>query len=500
MNTEQASEVDASAGVTKQPLNLQLDIQKKSACERHVKVSIPRSDIDLYFKKQFDELVPRAEVPGFRAGKAPRQFVENKFRKQVADQVKGSLLMDSLAQISEGDHFSAISEPDLAYDKVDIPDDGPMTYEFNIEVRPEFDLPSWKGISIEKPDRTISDEELSHRLDYLRTRNSALVPIEEAAQADDTVVCRVTGRLADKVVTEADDVAFSVLPTVTFHDARLEGFDQLMIGAKAGDKRHGKVAISEFSENPALQGQKVDVEFEVLEVKRFERLDDEGVKEKYGVDSIGEIKDLIRDSLQKQLEYDQRQAVRNQISRLLTESATWELPPDLLRRQFRRELNRAVMELRSSGYSDEEIQIRENSLRQDILRRTEMLLKEHFILERIAEQEKIEDAPEDYDVEIAKIAMSSGDSPRRVRARLERQGQMDVLRNLIIERKVIELIESQAQVKPTSTPGFSRVKEAAVNFAFGGRSEGDIPEAKYEEAAPAPIPGTVVPGSAQNKS
>ncbi|MFN9541071.1 MAG: trigger factor, partial [Planctomycetota bacterium] len=460
----------------------------------------PRPDLEWSLKKQFEAGVPRAEVPGFRAGKAPRQFVENKFRKQVADQVKGSLLMDSLAQISEGDHFSAISEPDLAYDKVDIPDDGPMTYEFNIEVRPEFDLPSWKGISIEKPDRTISDEELSHRLDYLRTRNSALVPIEEAAQADDTVVCRVTGRLADKVVAEADDVAFSVLPTVTFHDARLEGFDQLMIGAKAGDKRHGKVAISEFSENPALQGQKVDVEFEVLEVKRFERLDDEGVKEKYGVDSIGEIKDLIRDSLQKQLEYDQRQAVWNQISRLLTESATWELPPDLLRRQFRRELNRAVMELRSSGYSDEEIQIRENSLRQDILRRTEMLLKEHFILERIAEQEKIEDAPEDYDVEIAKIAMSSGDSPRRVRARLERQGQMDVLRNLIIERKVIELIESQAQVKPTSTPGFSRVKEAAVNFAFGGRSEGDIPEAKYEEAAPAPIPGTVVPGSAQNKS
>lgn len=496
MNTEQATEADASAGVTKQPLNLQLDIQKKSACERHVKVSIPRSDIELYYKKQFDDLVPRAEVPGFRAGKAPRQFVENKFRKQVTDQVKGALLMDSLAQISEGDHFSAISEPDLAYDKVDIPDDGPMTFEFNIEVRPEFELPSWKGISLEKPERTISDEELSYRLEYLRTSNAALIPVDEPAQLNDTVVCRVTARQGDKVVAEADELVLTVLPTLTFHDARFEGFDRLMVGAKAGDRRQGEITVSEFSENAEVQGKTLNVEFEVLEVKRFEQLSDDGVIQKYGVESIGEIKDLIRDSLQKQLEYNQRQAVRNQISRLLTESANWELPPDLLRRQFRRELNRAVMELRSSGYTDEEIQIRENGLRQDILRRTEMLLKEHFILERIAEQEKIEDSPEDYDFEISKIALSSGESPRKVRARLERQGQMDVLRNLIVERKVIELIESRANVKATAAAAFSRVKEAAVNFAFGGPVEADIPEAKYEDATAAPIPGK----SLQNKS
>ncbi len=496
MNTEQAMEVEATEVATKQPLNLQLDIQKKSACERHVKVSIPREDIESYFKKQFDDLMPRAEVPGFRAGKAPRQIIENKFRKQIADQVKGALLMDSLAQISDGDHFSAISEPDLAYDKVDIPETGPMTFEFNIEVRPEFELPNWKGIALEKPSREITDEELNYRLDYLRTRNVALVPVEGAAEANDTVVCRLTARLDGKVVAEADETRLEVLPTVIFHDARLEGFDKLMIGAKAGDRREAEINVSEFAENAAIQGKTLQVEFEVLEVKRTEALDDEQVKARYGVESIGEIKDLIRDSVEKQLEYDQRQAVRDQISRLLTESATWELPPDLLRRQFRRELNRAVMELRSSGYSEEDVRLRENGLRQDVLRRTETLLKEHFILERIAEEEKIEDSPEDYEVEILKIAASSGDSPRRVRARLERQGQMDVLRNLIIERKVIELIESKAEVKPAKGAEFKKISEAAVEFAFGGSAEADIPEAKFEESAPAPIPGA----APQNKS
>ena len=91
----------------KKSLNLKIDVKEESACERHVTVTIPRDDIESYFNKQFDTLVPRAEVPGFRVGKAPRAIVEKKFRKQVADQVKGSLLMDSLTQISDDETFSA---------------------------------------------------------------------------------------------------------------------------------------------------------------------------------------------------------------------------------------------------------------------------------------------------------------------------------------------------------------------------------------------------------
>ncbi len=75
---------------------------------------------------------------------------------------------------------------------------------------------------------------------------------------------------------------------------------------------------------------------------------------------------------------------------MLTESATWELPPDLLRRQATRELERSVMELRSSGFSDEQIMTHVNTLRQNSAKTTATALKEHFILERIAEEENIE--------------------------------------------------------------------------------------------------------------
>ncbi|MEQ1826044.1 MAG: trigger factor family protein, partial [Pirellula sp.] len=96
-------------------LELGVKIDKPSTCQRHVVVTIPRSEIERYFKNAFNEIAPKADLPGFRAGKIPRKLLENRFKKTVADQVKSSLVMDSLQQITDGGEFSAISEPDLDY-------------------------------------------------------------------------------------------------------------------------------------------------------------------------------------------------------------------------------------------------------------------------------------------------------------------------------------------------------------------------------------------------
>src|SRR5207247_1802338 len=127
-------------------LNLEVKIDSRSACERHITVTISRDDVERYFGNAFTELMEKAAVPGFRAGRAPRKLVEKRFRKDVKDQVKSSLLMDSLQQISDEHELSPISEPDFNPLAIEVPDEGPMSFEFDIEVRPEFDLPNWKGL------------------------------------------------------------------------------------------------------------------------------------------------------------------------------------------------------------------------------------------------------------------------------------------------------------------------------------------------------------------
>lgn len=482
---------DLSAGEeATRKLDLSVDVQNVSACRRHVRVSIARSEVDRYFDERFEKLVPEAEVPGFRAGKAPRALVENRFRKQVAEQVKGALIMDSLAQINSAGHFSAISEPDLDYEKVILPEESDFRFEFDIEVRPEFKTPEWRGLRIRRPVYEISEEKILASIQRLSNSSGALVPVEEPAAAGDTVICEVSSTLDGEQLAFADELPIRLLPTVSFEDAVIEHFDQLMTGAVAGDERIANATISSFADREEYQGKTVSVRFRVLDVKRTEATSLAEVAARTGFESPDELRSWVRSQLAEQLEYLQRQAVRDQISQRLTESADWDLPPELLRRQFRRELQRSLLELKRSGFSPEEIRSHENRLRQDAMRRTEALLKEHFVLERIAEEEKIEDTNEDYDLEIARIANHSNESPRKVRARLERTGQIDSLRNMIIEQKVINMIMEQATFEDVPAEDEKQGRVEAVAFSLAGEAASDIPDAKYAEPEQSrPLPG-----------
>ncbi len=162
-DTETKDAPEADEAPEQQRLNLEVKIDAPSACQRHVTVKIPHEDVERYFDQAFGELMPEAHVPGFRAGRAPRKLVEHRFRKEVKDQVKSNLLLDSMSQLSDEQKLAAISEPDVDLAAVEVPDEGPMTFEFDIEVRPDFDLPQWKGLEGRTARRAISPIRTSTR-------------------------------------------------------------------------------------------------------------------------------------------------------------------------------------------------------------------------------------------------------------------------------------------------------------------------------------------------
>lgn len=478
---------EEKAAQEKAKLTLEVDVKKPSACERHVTVTIPREDIERYFTDTFDELVPKAEIPGFRAGKAPRKLVEKQFRDRAVDQVKGKLLMDSMAQVSEECDFSAISEPDFDFEAVVMPEEGPLKFEFNIEVRPEFDMPQWQGLSLEKPVHDYTDEDIDRNLHKLLAKYGQLAPVDGPAEANDHVVLNITFSKDGDVVNSLTEETVQLKKELSFVDAKIENFDKLLIGAKAGDRKTVDVKLSDDAEEESLRGQTVSAEIEVLDVKRLElpELTNAFLDRIGGFEDEDELRDEVRKELERHLDYHQQQKLRQQITRELTKTAKWELPEKLLKRQARRELDRAVMELRSAGFNDDVIQQHANQLRQNSLKTTETALKEHFILERIAEENKFEAEPADYDNEIRQIAAQSGESARRVRARMEKRGQIDTLRNQIVERKVINLITEHATIKevPLELP---TQDTAALEFAIAEKQEANIPEAKHGEEQPIP--------------
>lgn len=487
-----STETDSSAEATLEAPKLQYDVKidKLSACERHVIVTIGRAEIDRYYKQAFDEVVPKADLPGFRTGKAPRKLIESRFKSEVAEQVKNSLVIESLQSITEGDHFSAISEPKFNFKVIEVPDQGDFVYEFDIEVRPDFETPKWEGLELKRLVFNLSDTDVDKQTARTLTRFAKGEAVDGEAELGDTLVLNVKFYEGDKLVSQAEEREVTLRTKLTFGDAIVEDFGKLMTGVKEGEKRETSVTISDSAPNPAHRGKAYKAEFEVIEIRRI-MIDDltPSVLGSLGFETPAELREFVREELERQFVYHQQQDLRKQIVGTLTQGADWEMPEGLVSSQTNRELQRMVLELQRNGFNRDQIMQYVNLSRNNARQTTVAALREHFVLEKIAEELKIEPSADEYDDEIELLAEQSDLSPRRMRARLEKSGQMDAVRNQIIERTVIEKITAAAKVSDVQDTEFLKrdTESTSIDFVISGELV-DIPEAEHDNDA-ASFPG-----------
>ncbi len=493
MENDEALGVDAAQAETQEPL-LQYDVKvdSKSACERHVVITIPRAEIDRYRTKAFADIAPKAQIPGFRAGKAPRKLVESQFKEQVLEQVKSSLVMDSLQMVTDGGHFSAISEPDFDYNALSLPEEGDFRYEFSIEVRPDFETPKWEGLELKRPVCELTDADIDNHLSRTLTRFIPSEATDEPVALGDTIVLNATFSKDGRELSKLEEEEVVVRKRLIFGDANIQDFSDLVVGKKEGDKFTTNITISDMSENEALRGQEVQAEFEIHEVRRIVVSEIGATQlDSLGFDTLEELRQFVRAELERQFEYIQRQALRKQIVDSLTKDANWEMPESLVRRQTNRELQRQMLELQRSRFTQQQISALMNAARLNAKETTVRALREHFVLEKIAEDLKIEPTTDDYDREIELIAEQTDSSARRVRARLEKTGQMDAIRNQIIEQHVIDRIATAATLVDEPDKSFlnEKVDVSSVDFLVAG-SESAIPDAKHNNE-PEATPGSL---------
>ena len=466
-----------------------VEIKDVGPCKKHIKVTVDRQAIDARFGEKFSELTADASVSGFRPGKAPRKIVERRFQREVGDQVKTEVLMASLEQLAEDHDIAPLSHPNLDPAAIDLPRQGPLVYEFEVEVRPQFDLPNYKGLKLKRVVHTFTDDEVAQEERRLLAPHGQVVPKPEGnVQVGDIITTDVTTRDGDRVVSTLKETQFRVDKKLAFKDAVAPRFAEQVQGANPGDVKAVDIELSTAAADADLRGKTLKATFDIKDVKtlRLPELTHEFLHT-FGVHSADELHELIRVILQRRLEYTQRQSAREQVLEHINAAASWQLPQDLLMRQARKAMARRVMEMRSDGIAEEEIAQRQRLLQQDIRRSTERALKEHFVLQKIAEVEKIEIGEEDLNDEIDRLAEQSEESPRKVRARLEKEDLLDALAAEMIERKALDLILDSAEyddqpLTQEDAPAVSTVEEQTVP---GEMQDLSTPPPETETPAPA---------------
>ncbi|MEW4566420.1 trigger factor [Tautonia sp. JC769] len=449
---EGAQDADAS----KRRLNLDVQITDAGPCKKHLKIAVPRSDIDQQFEESLGTFRREALVPGFRPGKAPTQLVQRRYRKEVAGQVKSALLMACMEQLDEEHKLNPITQPDFDFDALEIPEDGPMEFELEVEVQPEFETPEYKNLVVKRPVRKIADADVDRQYQGFLERYAQVVPkLEGGADPGDFVVADLAFQNEGQTLNEVKEVQFRLQPQLRFQDGVIPDLATALAGVKPGESRSTKAEIGTSSPDAALRGKTVDVTIQVHDLKTIRLPEtDQAFFQGIGFDNEADLKDALRSVLERRGEFQARQAVRRQIVEQLIERCPFDLPTDLVKRQEVSTLRRLVSEMREAGYSDSELRAREAEIRANAHDVTLRNLKEFFLLSKIADAEEIKVEDDDLAEEISLIAMRSDETPRRVRSRLEKEGQLDNLATQILERKAIDRILEYitVELEEVSTP------------------------------------------------
>lgn len=466
-----ASEAEASA----ERMDLVVEIRNVGPCRKHVSVTVPEADIKAIKEDCLGDLAAKAQVPGFRVGRVPRELLQKRFKDDISAQVKQKVLLASLEQLSSENSIDPINEPRIDVETLEIPDAGDFEYAFEVEVRPEFQLPEFESFSIRRPSGEISDAEFEAYRDQFLMSYAARESVAGAASAGDFIVCSMTFTHGGNVIREVDETALRLFPSLNFQDAVLEGFDKLLAGVSAGEARDGKIRISMQSPVIEMRGEEVAVRFDVSEVQRqtMPVLDKEFL-EKVGSESVEHLDGELRSSLERQIEFQQRQSTRQQVLEKIVESADWDLPESLVRQQTENALRRELLEMQQAGFTREQVLSRENEIRRNAIDSTRQALKEHFVLDRVATEQKIECEPSDIEHELLMMSFQSGEPVRRIRARMAKSGMIENLEAQLRERKAVDFILSKAKFQDVPRDPVARSDSAGVRLAICGNMNASL--------------------------
>ncbi len=472
-------------------LRQDVQIETKGPCLKHVTVSVERGDIDDLVNTKFDDLLKErdAVIPGFRPGKVPRKLIEKKFRKSIMDDVRREILMVSLQQLAEDTDLAPLAPPDLKIDDLEIPEEGNFIYEFDVEVRPDFTLPDLNGIKLDKYVREFTDEDVQKFLQRELEPFSEIKTKDGSVELGDIITFSLTIKNGDKVLNDVKTATIRVESRLALADGVAETFADALKGAKVGDTRSFPIKVGTTAADPELRGKTLEGSVTLQEVKQVVMpAITPAILENFGVRNEAQLTEKAYTTLERNHEELVRRSYRAQILKFVTEKVKIDLPEQILRNQASRVLGRQIKEMQERGLSENTINSRIQELSQDAINNTATTLMQQFVLQKVADDAKIEVEEKDIDAEIERLADRLGVSARAYRAKIEQDQAMEMLAANILENRALDLVLNNAVYNEVS-PTKADAEEESVSSVAAQAIPGEL----YDPTAPLPEAGETPP-------
>jgi trigger factor len=422
-----------------------------SPTRKEIKIEIDPATVRETYDRISDRYAKQAKVPGFRPGHAPRAVVRTRFKNEIRGQALQELVPDAVNEAISKHELNALGEPEVQLDNAEALEkfgEEPLLVKVNVEVLPKVELQKYKGIEAVRKTRPVTDENVDEMIQALRETSGAMQPVEDRGSAlGDTVTVNVEGKFPDNPEEEnikADDVE------VTLGGKGVQPeFTESLTGVKADEEKTFMVDYPKEFPSQSLAGKKVEYTARVtaVRVKELPEVDDEWVRSLgEDFDSVATLRAKIRENMENQAGQEANHRLRADLIQKLLENHKFEVPQSLIDHQTSYRLESVVRDMISRGVDPRNQKVNWEGAREELKVQAEEDVRSSLLLERIAEEEKLDVSNEEVEAEIQAIARSSQQPIEQVRSVLTKEGGERSIANRLRNRKALDLLVENARV------------------------------------------------------
>jgi len=425
--------------------SLSVSTTETSSVIRTLEVEVDAKRVRKAFDRAYRDLGRRVRVRGFRPGKAPRSVLEKLYGAAVAEELKQTLVSETLPEVVDQSGVAPVSEP--AIDAEALADDAPFRYRASVEVKPEISLPELAGLPARRPVVEVGVEDVEGELQGLRERRAPLLdePEGTAAAPGHTLVIDYVGTI-DGQPFDGGSAEGAILELGT--ERFIPGFEEQLEGATAGEDKEIRVSFPEDYGAAHLAGKEALFAAHVVRVQRRDlpELDDAFVKELGEFETMEDLRNRIRTDLLEMRERGAKAELRRTLMDALIERTAFEVPPGMLERRLEQRLAMARQQL-GSAFPEDELNQRMIEWRERWRSGAERDVREILLLEAVAREVGCEVEDSEIEERIEQMAREQGIDPARMRQAYGERGMLDALRAQLLEDKALEFLVSEAKVE-----------------------------------------------------
>lgn len=416
-------------------------IREISPCKREIEIEIPAEKVKKEFDSTVQQFAQSAKIKGFRPGKVPADLIKRNYHQEIKDSLINNLVPEAVAKELRALNVNPVGTPlvtDLSFEE-----DQPIKFKAQFEIWPEFELPEYKNIEVSRKKLTVTANDVKTTLDDLQKRSAQYIPTEERGVIDgDYVVIEITSQdLGTKKALPKEKVVI-----LAGHPENEKTLNENLLGLKVNQDKNFTINYPKDHKNKKLAGKDIAYSIKALSIKekKLPSIDDDFAKELGEFQNLKELKAQLKKELLASKENVAKRDLAEEVVKKIADKVTFELPEMLVEEEALALVRRSLSsqpEHVQQALTKEAVE----KFKEEMKEKAKRNLKNHLLLSKISEKEKLVVEDKDVEEEMMNVARANNIPLEKAKENI----QKDELRENLLLRKTVDFLVGNAIIKET---------------------------------------------------